>query len=366
MNQLKEVMMAEEGVMDGRPQKYRSMVCSTENCTQPSLKYCKQCEFLCEQCYDDHINYRITRSHHVITASEGETFCSMAKQVEVTCSVASDKQVEVKEVSRIRVHDQDKMNVRGLVVYHQRVYVVHYSRLTMYCYTADGSLSHTYEHEGGADIRVTGMSLMMDGDTAMLVVSDLVNRALVFIRIIDDVTMEHHHTQQLHYCPFGSYHETGHLMVCDPLNHKIHCYRDDGQTLAVINLPWNVKPMWVTRYRDGDQYVVSDWTNKQVLVIDNNGQVKTHYKGDIHSVKLGIPQDVITDPHRGVLIADSGKNQVLLLRRTGDVVKILDEHVRSPLSMYLDTVTHRLYISGTVQRNEEHVFVFNYTLITLN
>ena len=288
------------------------------------------------------------------------------KQVEETSYVASDKQVEVKEVSRIRVHVQNKMNVRGLVVHHQRVYVVHYSGLTMYCYTPDGSLSHTYEHEGGADIRVTGMSLMMDGDTAMLVVSDLVNRALVFIRIIDDVTMEHHHTQQLHYCPFGSYHETGHLMVCDPLNHKIHCYRNDGQTLAIINLPVNVKPMWVTRYDDGDQYVVSDWKNKQVLVIDNNGQVKTHYKGDIHSVKLGIPQDVITDPHRGVLIADSGKNQVLLLRRTGDVVRILDEHVRSPLSMYLDTDHHRLYISGTVQRNEEHVFVFNYTLITLS
>ena len=68
--------------------------------------------------------------------------------------VASVKQVEMKEVSRIRLHDQDKCGVYGMVVYNQRVYVVHLNGLIVYCYTPDGSLSHKYEHKGGARSRV--------------------------------------------------------------------------------------------------------------------------------------------------------------------------------------------------------------------
>ena len=88
------------------------------------------------------------------------------------------------------------------------------------------------------------------------------------------------------------------------------------------------------------------------------------YRGDIHGVQLGRPADVITDPHRGVLIADYHHNQVLLLRRTGDVVKILDQHVIKPRILYLDTDhhhDHRLYVSGKDQHAAHHVFVFNYT-----
>ena len=622
MNDLKEVVMAEDGGKEDKPQKHRGVACSTEDCGQPGLKYCKQCEYLCQQCYDDHSKSRFCKSHQVIPASEGEAFtkskvplyppchrhkhyvmdlycrtCNMPvcvtcsqgdhrgheccdlekqaemckikleqickdtdglidvvkkaidktkcqekqakadiddacdavkstfkimhkklneeekkmlsnldhvrrrikktidvtidsqmmthasleslklcqvkltkknsaydfstvtdsmqrdvekhfcrelpgiiwksetvrkaksaqlryqgkvdlvesaetekvevigsvasdkqvevsgsvasdkqvevtgsvtsdkqvevtgsvtsdKQVKVTGSVASDKQVEVKEVSRIRLHAQDN-DVYGMVVYNQRVYVVHNTGLIVYCYTPDGSLSHKYEHKSRACACIRGMCLMIDGDTAMLVFCDLINEALVWIRLIDDVTMDHHHTQRLDYSPYGSNNDRGDLMVCDPENHKIHRYRHDGQTLAVINLPDNVSPYWVTRHGDGgDQYVVSDWDNDQIVVIDNKGQMKTRYKGDIHGVRLGKPLDVITDPHRGVLIADCFHNQVLLLRRTGDVVKILDQHVTAPFSLYLDTDHHRLYVSGRDQHNVHHVFIFNYKLLT--
>ena len=205
---------------------------------------------------------------------------------------------------------------------------------------------------------------MIDGDTAMLVVCDTSNNAIVWIRLCDDVTMDHHHTQHLDYGPYGSYNDRGDLMVCDHDNYKIHRYTHDGQTLAVIKLPRDVKPYWVTRHGDGgDQYVVSDCNNFQVVVIDGGGQVKTRYKDDMHSVKLGWPRDIITDPHRGVLIADYHHNQVLLLRRTGDVVKILDQHVMRPWSLYLDTDHHRLYASGTDQHKVHHLFVFNYKLL---
>ena len=109
--------------------------------------------------------------------------------------------------------------------------------------------------------------------------------------------------------------------------------------------------------RHGDLYVLSDFMNDHAVMIDNKGQVMTPYKGDVHGVELGTPRAVITDPHRRVLIADLRHNQVLLLRRTGDVVKILDQHVRYPHHLYLVTDHHRLYVSG---RDVHHVFVFMY------
>ena len=74
MNELKEVVMAEDGIREDKPQKHGGVVCSTEDCGQPGLKYCKQCEYLCQQCTDDHSKFRVTKSHIVIPASEVEAF----------------------------------------------------------------------------------------------------------------------------------------------------------------------------------------------------------------------------------------------------------------------------------------------------
>ena len=89
-------------------------------------------------------------------------------------------------------------------MHHQRVYVAHDEGLIVYCYTPDGSLSHKYVHIGGEHASVWGMCLMKYGDTAMLIVSDVTNKSLVWIKVTDDVTMDHH-TQQLDYSPWGSY-----------------------------------------------------------------------------------------------------------------------------------------------------------------
>ena len=41
---------------------------------KPAVKYCEQgCQFMCQQCYDDHQSMGITKRHNVIPASEGET-----------------------------------------------------------------------------------------------------------------------------------------------------------------------------------------------------------------------------------------------------------------------------------------------------
>ena len=300
-------------------------------------------------------NKQVQVRSYVVPGEHVEAISSVAsKQVELPSSAASDKQL--KEVGRIRLWGIG--HVYGMVVYRQKVYVVHYRGLVVYCYTPDGLLSHRYKHKCGADISVFGMCLMMDGDSAMMVVSDGLYDALVWIKISDSGAMKYHHTQQLNYSPCGLYNDEGDLLVCNDDNHTITRYSHDAQTLAVINLPDNVMPWWVARHGDSDQYVVSDFCYLQVVIIDNEGHTKTCYENERQSLKHGWSRHVITDPHRGVLIADYNHNQVRLLRTTGDVVKLLDQHVRSPRILYLDNDHHRLYVCSAA-----HVFIFNYDLL---
>ena len=139
-------------------------------------------------------------------------------------------------------------------IYKGYVYTVHKKGLTVFCHTRNGSFFSKYEHIGGVSTVIEGMCLMMNGNTPMLVVSAHNTRSLVWIQI-NDVTMDHHHTQQLDYQPYQSYNDTDRLMVCD-YNNMIHRYSCDGQSLEVISLPGDVRPRAVTRY--GNQYVISD------------------------------------------------------------------------------------------------------------
>ena len=209
------------------------------------------------------------------------------------------EEMEVNEVCRIAQQEQNYL-VAGMVIYKEYVYTVHQTGLTVYCYTRNGSFISKCEHEGGAGTLIEGMSLMMDGDTPMLVVSACLKSYLVWIEI-NDVTMDHHHTQQLDYNPCQSYNDRDQLLVSD-YNNKIHRYSSDGQSLEVISLPHDVWPWGVTRY--GDQYVISDHCNNQIVLINKVGQVKKRYKGEIHGVKIGHTFDVNSESNGTILVAD--------------------------------------------------------------
>ena len=254
------------------------------------------------------VHYRVDLENSVAMKKiEMKGFVSSDKKLEETGSEALDEQLEVKEVSRICLHAQDKGDVTGMVVYNQRVYVVHDKGLIVYCYTPDGSLSHTYEHKGGANYYVRAMALMMGGNTSMLVVSGL--NSLAWIRIIDAVTMKHHHTQELGYSITGLHNDSGDMLVL--FYNKIHHYRQNGWITSITKLSDNVDPCRIARHGDSDRYVVN--SSEDIMVINSNGQVETHYNGEIQGVKLGWLDegvklsDVITDPHRGVLIASNSE-----------------------------------------------------------
>ena len=267
------------------------------------------------------------------------------------------------EVGRIRLHNQDK-GVLGMVVYKKRVYVVHHTGLFVYCYNPDGSLSEKYEHEGGAETVVQGMCLMMNGGTARLVVSDFTNKALVWITISYCGAMKHHHTQQGEYWPSGSYNDRGHLMVCSPDDHKIHRYTGDGQPLHVITLTDDVRPAGVTRH-DSDQYVITDWENRQVAVIDGDGHVKRLYKDDIHGVKVDKPFDITTDKHGRILMVDNTQHHVILISLDGEgVEQPLQGQVKYPTCVYLVKESKKMYVSARDMDDQLCVFVYDYNVLT--
>ena len=569
MNELKEVVMEEDGVKEDKPQAQGDTVCSADDCGQPAIKYCKDgCQFICQQCYDEHQSMRITRKHQVITASEGEAFtkskvapyppchrhnhqlmdlycrtcnmpvcvtcsqgdhrghdcCDLGKHAEVcktkleqifkdtdelidvvkkamdktkgqirqaetdieaacdnvkstfnimhdklneqeakmisdlhearrrmkkTTDVIADGQMmtlgnleslkscqvkltdkdsaydyvtvtgsilrdvdyqcsqqvpgfmwssnfskkiksgllddlgnvvftqideeplssvkgEVKEVGMIRLHNH-QTHVIGLVVYKDHIYVAHTSNLIIYCFTLNGTLHSKYKHATQRKIPVEGMCLM-DGESPMLVVSDFYNKALVWIRLNNNLNMDHHQTQQVQYNPHGSYNDKGSLMVCDAANHKIHRYTGDGQPVSVITLADDVIPRWITHHGDADQYVVTDWENHQVVIIDNEGEVKTLYKDEIHGVKLDEPYDITTDKQGRILIVDHTHSQVLMLASDEERVKQLlhDQQIMLPVCLFLDGKHDKLYVSGVDEDEKECVFVYDYSVMTDN
>ena len=75
MNELKEVVMEKDEMREGTPHKPRGVVCSTEECGEVAVKFCtKGCEFLCQQCLDEHNIPKRNKSHKIIGVREGKEF----------------------------------------------------------------------------------------------------------------------------------------------------------------------------------------------------------------------------------------------------------------------------------------------------
>ena len=142
----------------------------------------------------------------------------------------------------------------------------------------------------------------MNEYTAIL--SDFMNKYLIWIRITDNFTMTHHRSQQLDFNPCALYIDRGDQMVSDVVFHSIHRYTGDGVPLSVITLSDDVEPCWMTRHGDSDQHLITDSDNQQVLVIDGQEHVNRRYKDEIHGVKLGNPWEITTDRQGRVLIVD--------------------------------------------------------------
>ena len=289
-----------------------------------------------------------------------------SRQIKVTESEVPDRIVEVKEVRKTRLPDKEKQSVSGMVFYRNNIYVLRKGGLAVHCYSSNGPFLCTYEDKARAANTTQGMCLMMDGDTAKLVVCDFTGKTLIWITINDDFAMNHLQTKQLNYRPCGVYNDGSNLLVSSPVNREIHCYTGDGQKLSVITLPGDVKSYLITRH--GDQYVVTDWESHQVVMIDEKGLVQKRYKDDMHGVKLDAPYNVICDRKGRILISDFQQHRVLSLSRDGVEVRqlIQKQHLMHPWSLCLDPDNNQLYVSGLDNNGTYCVFVYDYKLLMGN
>ena len=286
-------------------------------------------------------------------------------RVDVSQSEIIHNKGKVERMSGVHLENQDD-SVQDMVLFKEHVYVVHRRGMTVYHYSPDGTLSDRYKHGSGDDTIVQGMCIMVNGESAVLVVSDFTNKSLVWIKIIGDFTMKTHHVQQLDYSPCGSYNDRGDLMVCDAENNKIYRYRADRHLLSVTPLPDEIMPWRVVRYGDGDKYAIMDWQNRQVIMVDREGDVKKRYKTKIEGYKLGKPYDLVTDCHGRLMIADFTYHQVLLLEtEEGEVRQLIQQdHVRYPGCLCVDHDRNMLYVSGRDPNGARHVFVYDYSQLT--
>ena len=327
--------------------------------------------------------------------------------VYVERATTPQKELSMQLLTTLRIPEVTAQGVliRSMVVYKQHLYFVlggTNDGVIVYCYTPDGSLYTVFRHEGRENGRPTGMCIMKDGNTAMLVVSASSHDALVWIKICDDFTMKHHQTQLLDYQPAGSYNDGGILVVCDPHKHKIHRYSktlDDTLRMLVVNpthslkftsssgsicgediitLPDDVRPHRLTRRLD--EYVIVDLNNSQVVMFDEHGHIRTRYTGEMHGKKLDGPFDVINDNDGDILITDPAGHRALLLTSGGNVMPILQHRhdlmhtlpksrrtkheAPDQYSMYMDTDEHKLYVFGINDvTRETGVFVYDYRLM---
>ena len=96
MNELKEVAMREDNDDDTKPQPIRCPVCSVEDCGQPAVNYCETgCQFLCQKCYHDHSEYRITKSHKVISADQFQVSTDINKNTYPPCHRHKHQMVDI-------------------------------------------------------------------------------------------------------------------------------------------------------------------------------------------------------------------------------------------------------------------------------
>ena len=271
---------------------------------------------------------------------------------------------DMKEIGRFPLPNSQH-NVQGLAVFNGHIFTVHLTNFIVYCFASNGELYSKYRHDVALDVKtmIQGMCLIVDGNKAMLVISDWSHNSLVWIRIKNDFTMIHHRTQQLDYGPRGAYHDRGRLMICDYDNSKVYRYSSDGKALDVISLPSCIDPWRLIRYGDCEQYVIVDYVNQQLVMIDNKGRVKKRYKDEVQGVKMGHPRGIMRDAAGRILVSDESENQVLLMNKEGDMVmeSVKLQHVTRLGFLCLDDLNQRLYVSGRDHADKNHVFIYDYS-----
>ena len=249
--------------------------------------------------------------------------------------------------------------VRGMVSYHNHLFIVHYNLDKLYVYDERGRLKRSVQIPSKR-CAPRGMCLVQgEGDTHSLVISDCAGQCLWWLtteKQAGDVKLGQPQQHRLQYDPCGvSTDRSGRAVVADCDNRRVYVYSHPGRHVTCLQLSGDVYP-WQALTDQSDGYVVRHgWPVNQLSWVNSAGQVTRHYtdQPDVRSYH-------IIDDGTRLLVSDLHHHCVHIVTREGrhDGHLITDIH---PTCVCLDPAGRRLWVAYRGKDVKRHVMEMSYT-----
>ena len=248
--------------------------------------------------------------------------------------------------------------VRGMVSYHNHMFIVHHDHDKLYVYDEGGRLKRSVQISSKR-WDPQGMCLVQgEGGTHSLVISDHDGQCLWWLtteKQAGDVKLGQPQQHKLQYQPCGvSTDRSGRAVVADCDNRRVYVYSHPGRHVTCLQLSGDVYP-WQAQTDQSDGYVVTHRWPGQLSWVNSAGQVTRHYtdQPDVRSYH-------IIDDGTYLLVSDLHHHCVHIVtregRHDGHLITDID-----PTCVCLDSAGRRLWVAYRGKDDKRHVMEMSYT-----
>ena len=250
-------------------------------------------------------------------------------------------------------------HVCGVCVSNDIVYLVKLIDEALYMYSVGGDFTKKHMLNGVKCTRDLVLVRLIDKDKLVITAGDPHSLYHLPIR---DVGGKHFignaHLQKLDYPPRGlCLNHKNNLVVTDERNRILHVYNSSGNEINTIKLPPGITPQYLTSDPSGGYIVTGD---NQIIWIDGEGAQQRRLKDTACEIAMSNLRGVVRDSENRYLVADCGKNQLLLFSKDGrDVKCLVKDEISQPFCLYLDQQQDKLYV-GTC---DGRVMVYEYYML---
>ena len=236
-------------------------------------------------------------------------------------------------------------NVTGLCLYNKTIFLVKQDA-ALYMYSSSGDLMKRHVVDGMKQSWDVTVMTQDDGDK--LIITSQNPRCLYYIPIQsagDNCTLGTAQSEQLNYDPLGLFvNGNNDVVVADQSNRSLHVYNSSGDEINTIKLPSGMRPVYLTS-NSSDGYIVTGGASNQIIWIDGQGAQQKHLKVTACGITLSDLWGVVRDSENRYLVTDCTNKQLLLFSKDGSNVRCLvKDKISEPHSLYLDQQQDKLYV----------------------
>ena len=293
---------------------------------------------------------------------EGEVNVESDQQLTtVTGQSATRGDHNVQKLNTFTTHCNNE--VRGIVSYHNHLFVVHYDHDNLYVYDESGRLKRSVQISCRKNKSKMGNPYGIclvkgEGATHSLVISDYHSQCLWWLtteKQTGDVKLGQPQQHDLPYHPWGvSTDMSGRAVVADYSGRRVYVYNHPGQYVTRLQLSCDEKP-WQALTDQSDGYVVRLGYNAQLVWVNSAGQVTRRYTD-----QPNIRPHHIVDDGTYLLVSDPDHHCVHIVtregRHDGHLITDID-----PTCVCLDPAGRRLWVAHRWKDGKKHVMKMSYT-----